>query len=150
MIDSRDFIAAKRRVEIEPLMPAGTRIVFAGGLDCNDYQTIWAMLDRAHAKHPDMVLLHGAAPKGAELIASKWADARKVAQIAFRPDWTRHGKTAPFKRNDHLLQTMPVGLIVLPGSGITENSVDKARGLGIPVWRSSKAEHRRAVKTSLT
>ena len=150
MVDSRDFIAAKRRVELEPLMPTGTRIAFAGGLDCNDYQAIWSVLDRTHAKHPDMVLLHGASPKGAELIASKWADARKVTQIAFRPDWTRHGKAAPFKRNDQLLQTMPIGLIAFPGSGITENLADKARGLGIPVWRSSLAEHWGAVKSSLT
>ena len=93
------------------------------------------MLDRAHANHPDMVLLHGASSKGAEFISSKWADARKVTQIAFRPDWTRHGKAAPFKRNDQLLQTIPIGLIVFPGSGITENLADKARGLGVPVWR---------------
>lgn len=63
MVDSREFIAAKRPVELEPLMPTGTRIAFAGGLDCNDYQAIWAVLDRAHAKHPDMVLLHGASPR---------------------------------------------------------------------------------------
>ena len=30
MIDSRDFIAAKRRAEIEPLLPAGPRITFTG------------------------------------------------------------------------------------------------------------------------
>ena len=36
VIDSRDFIAAKRRAEIEPLTPAGTKIAFAGGIDYND------------------------------------------------------------------------------------------------------------------
>src|SRR3546814_7070433 len=55
---------------------------------------------QVHAKHPDMVLLHGGSPKGAELIAAKWADNRKVPQIAFKPDWTKHAKAAPFKRND--------------------------------------------------
>lgn len=113
MIDSRDLIAAKRRVETEPLMPAGMRIAFTGGLDSNDYHAIWAVLDRAHAKHPDMVLLHRALPEGAELIASKSANGRKVTQIVFRPDWTRHGKAAPLKRNDQL-QTMPIGLIAFP------------------------------------
>lgn len=43
--------------------------------------------------------------------------------------------TAPFRRNDQLLSVMPYGLIVFPGSGITENLADKARRLGIPVWR---------------
>jgi hypothetical protein len=40
------------------------------------------------------VLLHGGSPKGAELIASKWASSRKVPQIAFKPDWTKHQKAA--------------------------------------------------------
>jgi hypothetical protein len=135
MIDSRDFLAAKRRVETEPLMPAGAKVAFAGGLDCNDHARIWDVLDKVRVKHPDMVLLHGASPKGAEFIASRWADTRKVAQVVFKPDWTRHAKAAPFKRNDQLLQTMPIGLVVFPGSGITDNLADKAKALGIPVWR---------------
>jgi hypothetical protein len=45
-----------------------------------------------------MVLIHSGSPKGAERIASRWADHRKVPQIAFRPDWTKHAKAAPFKR----------------------------------------------------
>ena len=81
-----------------------------------------------------MVLLHGGGPKGAELIASKWADHRKVAQIAFKPDWTRHAKAAPFKRNDALLETLPIGVVVFPGSGISDNLADKARKLGIPLF----------------
>jgi hypothetical protein len=81
------------------------------------------------------VLLHGGAPKGAERIASCWAEQRGVAQILFRPDWQRHGKAAPFKRNDALLECLPAGLIVFPGSGITANLADKARKIGIPLWR---------------
>jgi len=30
---------------------------------------------------------------------------------------------------------MPIGVIVLPGTGIQDNLADKARLLGIPVWR---------------
>ncbi len=134
MIDSRDFISAKRRAETEVLIPKGAKIAFTGGMDCNDHQAIWAALDKVRAKHPDMVLLHGGSPKGAELIAAKWADARKVVQIAFKPDWTRHAKSAPFKRNDQLLDVMPIGVIVFPGSGISDNLADKARKLGIPLF----------------
>ena len=137
MIDSRDFLAAKRRAEIEPLLPAGPKIAFTGGLDFNDHRAIWDRLDKALAKHPDMVLLHGGSPRGAERIAACWADNRKVPQIAFKPDWTRHAKAAPFKRNDQMLEAMPIGLIVFPGSGISANLADKARKLGIPVWNSS-------------
>jgi hypothetical protein len=138
MIDSRDFLAAKRRAETEVLLPAGPKIAFTGGPDYNDHRAIWDRLDQVHAKHPDMVLLHGGTPKGAERIAACWADNRKVPQIAFKPDWTRHAKAAPFKRNDQMLDVLPIGVIVFPGSGISANLADKARKMGIPVWRLTK------------
>lgn len=134
LIDSRDHIAAKRRADLEPLLPQGTKIAFTGGLDCNDHSAIWAALDRVHGKHADMVLMHGGAPRGAERIAVAWADNRSVTQIVFKPDWTRHGKSAPFKRNDRLIELLPIGLIVFPGSGITDNLADKARAMGIPLF----------------
>jgi YspA, cpYpsA-related SLOG family len=133
MIDSRDFLAARRRAETEVMLPPGPRVAFTGGYECNDHQAIWAALDRVHAKHPDMVLLHGGSPKGAERIAACWADNRKVPQIAFRPDFTRHKNDAPFKRNDKLLEALPIGVVVFPGSGISDNLADKARKLGIPL-----------------
>ena len=102
MIDSRDFIAAKRRADNEVLLPAGTKIAFSGG-ETTDHRLIWDKLDQVHAKHPDMVLLHGGSPKGAERIAATWAHNRKVPQVAFKPDWAKHAKAAPFKRNDQML-----------------------------------------------
>jgi hypothetical protein len=135
MIDSRDFLAAKRRSETEVLLPAGPKIAFTGGFDFNDHQAIWAKLDQVRAKHPEMVLLHGGSPKGAERIAACWADSRKVPQIVFKPDWNRHGRAAPFKRNDRILDVLPIGVIVFPGSGISANLADKAKKLGIPVWK---------------
>ena len=131
LIDSRDHLTAKRRADLEPLMPQGTKIAFTGGLDCNDHAAIWAALDRVHIFLPKPLHL---AVRGAERIATAWADNRAVTQIVFKPDWTRHGKSAPFKRNDQLLDTLPIGLIVFPGSGITENLADKARAMGIPLF----------------
>ena len=113
----------------------GPKIALTGGLDFNDHRLIWDRLDKVHAKHPDMVLLHGGSPKGAELIAAKWATNRKVPQIAFKPDWTKHAKAAPFKRNDAMLEVLPIGVMVFPGTGIQGNLADKAKKLGIPVWK---------------
>ncbi|MGD0108888.1 MAG: DUF2493 domain-containing protein [Rhodopila sp.] len=134
MIDSRDFLAAKRRAETDVMLPPGPKVAFTGGYECNDHTAIWAALDRVHTKHPDMVLLHGGSPKGAERIAACWADARKVTQIAFKPDFNRHRNAAPFKRNDQLLAVLPIGVIVFPGSGISDNLADKAHALGIPLY----------------
>ncbi len=139
MIDSRDFLMAKRRAEQEVLLPNGPKIIVTGGLDFNDHHLIWARLDQVKSRHPDMVLVHGKSPKGAEKIASLWARNRNVPQIGFAPDWTRHGRAAPFKRNDEMLQIMPKGVLHFPGTGINDNLADKARKLGIPVWRSGGA-----------
>jgi hypothetical protein len=35
-----------------------------------------------------------------------------------------------------MLEALPIGVIVFPGSGIVENLADKARKMGIQVWRS--------------
>ena len=133
MIDSRDFLAARKRAEREVLLPAGPKVAFTGG-DFQDVNAIWTALDRVHAKHPNMVLLHGGNPKDAEKIASRWADRRKVRQVAFKPDWAKHQKAAPFKRNDAMLDVLPIGVVVFPGTGIQDNLADKARKLGIPVF----------------
>ena len=39
-------------------------------------------------------------------------------------------KAAPFRRNDVLLNFLPKGLVAFPGSGITNNLIDKARKIG--------------------
>lgn len=139
MIDSRDFIAAKRRADTEVMLPPGPKVAFSGGTDFNDHHLIWDKLDQVHARHPDMVLLHGGSTSGAERIASRWADHRKVPQIAFKPDWAKHSKAAaPFKRNDAMLEVLPIGVMIAPGRGIQDNLADKARRLGIPVWKIGK------------
>ena len=133
VVESRDFLSAKRYAETNVLMPEGVKIAFAGGLDCNDHETIWAILDKVHAKHERMVLHHGGKEGGAERIAACWAQNRGVPQVVFKPDFARHAKAAPFKRNDTMLEAMPQGLIVFPGNGITDNLADKAKRLGIAV-----------------
>ncbi|WGR93044.1 DUF2493 domain-containing protein [Bradyrhizobium sp. ISRA443] len=138
MIDSRDFLAARHRADTEAMLPSGPKIALTGGLDFNDVSLVWNRLDKVHTKYPDMVLLHGGSPKGAELIAAKWASNRKVSQITFKPDWTKHAKAAPFKRNDAMLAVMPTGVMCFPGTGIQDNLADKAKKLGIPVWKFGK------------
>ena len=131
-IDGRDFRRARQDRETRAHLPDGTLVAIAGGKNVADADAVWTTLDRARAKYGDMVLLHGGGP-GYEKIAASWAEARGVDQVVCRPDWPAHGKAAPFRRNDELLNLLPVGVIAFPGSGITGNLVDKARQLGIPV-----------------
>ncbi len=131
-IDARDFRRARQDRETRAHLPDGTLVAITGGKTVVDVDAVWTTLDRARAKYSDMVLVHGGGP-GYEKIAASWADARGVDQVVCRPDWSAHGKAAPFRRNDELLNLLPVGVIAFPGSGITGNMIDKARQLGIPV-----------------
>ena len=132
-IDARDFRRARKDRETQAHLPDGTLVAITGGKTVSDADAVWTTLDSARAKYGDMVLLHGGGP-GIEKIAASWAEARGVNQVVCRPDWNAHGKAAPFRRNDELLNLLPKGVIAFPGSGITGNLVDRAKQLGIPVY----------------
>ena len=134
VIASKDFINARRWADKQVLVPPGTRIAVSSGPAFNDVNFIYATMDQIKAKFPDMVLLHGATDTGGEHISVLWADNRGVPTVPFKPDWDKHKRAAPFKRNDELLETMPKGLVVFPGTGIQDNIRDKAKKMGIKVW----------------
>jgi hypothetical protein len=134
VLDSRKHIDRRAYQDALVLNPEGVRIAFTGGADFNDHQRVYAVLDKVHAHLPQMILLHGATPTGAERVAACWARERGVPQKPYKPDWNRHKKAAPFKRNDAMLDDMPKGVIVFPGTGIQDNLADKARKMGIRIW----------------
>ena len=133
-IDARDFLRARKDRETRAHLPEGTLVAITGGRDVRDAGAVFARLDQTKAKHDDMVLVHGGGP-GVERIAAQWAERNGVHQVVCKPDWNAHGRAAPFRRNDELLSLLPKGVLAFPGSGITDNLVDKAVKLGIPVAR---------------
>ncbi len=134
VIEARDFQRARKDRENTAHLPQGTLVAVAGGKEATDAGKIIGQLDKLKAKYADVVLVHGGGP-GAEKVAAGWAERNGVHQIVCKPDWDAHGRAAPFRRNDELLSLLPKGVIAFPGSGITDNLVDKARTLGIPVQR---------------
>ena len=141
-IDARDFIRARNDRAMRAHLPQGTLVAIAGGKDVRDAGAVIRKLDQARAKHPDLVLVHGGGP-GVERIAGQWAERNGVHQVVCRPDWNRHGRAAPFRRNDELLNLLPRGVIAFPGSGITDNLVENAVKLGIPVARAATTRSER-------
>ena len=134
-IDARDFLRARDSAAVRENLPEGTLIAVAGGKD-GDPDAVFRKLDAAHRKYADMVLVHGGGGSGVEKFAARWAEARGVHQVVCRPDWNAHGRAAPFRRNDAMLNLMPKGIILFPSdSGITANLADKATACGIPVHR---------------
>ncbi len=116
--------------------PDGTLVALTGGKTVTDPDAVWSELDRARDRHPDMILLHGDAP-GVQKIGARWAEANDVAQVLCLPDWKRHPKAAPYRRNDQIVALQPKELIAFPGTGVIANLVDKAREAGIPVTEAS-------------
>ena len=135
-IDARDYMRARKDRKTMAHLPQGTLVAIAGGKDVADPAAVIARLDQARAKYSDIVIVHGGGP-GVEKIAARWAERNGVHQVVCKPDWDRHGRAAPFRRNEELLNLLPKGVIAFPGSGITENLVDRARQLGIPVMRAA-------------
>ncbi len=135
-IDARDFVRARKDRETRAHLPAGTLVAIAGGKTVADAGAVIRSLDKARAKYADLVLVHGGGP-GVERIAAQWAERNGVHQVVCKPDWQRHGRAAPFRRNDELLDLLPKGVIAFPGGGITGNLVDKARQRGIPVMKAA-------------
>ena len=131
-VDARDFMRARQDRKTQAHLPEGTLVAVTGGKDVSQPAAVFQRLDKVREKYTDMVLVHGGGP-GVERIAASWAEQRGVHQVVCKPDWDRHGRAAPFRRNDDLLNLLPKGVIAFPGSGITDNLVDKARQLGIPV-----------------
>ncbi|MCR5876667.1 DUF2493 domain-containing protein [Phenylobacterium sp. J426] len=76
---------------------------------------IFDALNWARAEWPQMSLaLTGA--KGGERIARRWAQQNRVKLILARPDFDRHGRSAPFRANDQMMALQPVCVLVLPES----------------------------------
>ncbi len=130
-IDARDFARARKDRKTMAHLPGGTLVAIAGGKDAEPSAVI-ARLDQARAKYSDIVIVHGGGP-GVDRIAARWAETNGVHQIVCKPDWNRHGRAAPFRRNDEMLDLLPKGVIAFPGNGIVENLIDRARQMGIPV-----------------
>ena len=108
-IDARDFLRARKDREMRAHSPNGTLVAIVVGRDVAD--------------------------PGVEKLTAQWAERNGVHQIVCKPDWNAHGRAAPFRRNDELLNLLPKGVIAFPDNGITENLVDKAVKLGIPMQR---------------
>jgi hypothetical protein len=84
------------------------RILVTGSRTWNDTRTIDEALDQYHARlGADMILVHGACPRGADAIADSWARHRGVQVERHPADWKAHGRTAGHRRNADMIATRP-------------------------------------------
>lgn len=140
VVDGRAFLQARAETRRRAAMPSGTPVVFAGGrISFPDSEqasafaaNIWETLDKVRERAADMVLVHGGDGKGADRLASSWAEQRHVPQVVFALD-RRLGARAGFRRNGQMLSLGPRYLIAFPGNGVLERLVIQARERSVHV-----------------
>lgn len=116
-------------------------VVVTGGRNFADRKLVNTTLDRLLAKHPSLVIWHGAA-RGADTLAAEWAAKRKVPHVPFPAAWRELGPAAGPQRNKRMAalaaarfrEGEKTGVVAFPGGHGTAHMVATAKSLNLPVW----------------
>jgi len=110
-----------------------TRVLVCGGRNYTDTARVFAVLGKLHGEAGIDTVIQGAA-RGADSLASLWADKHGVDQEAYPADWENHGSFAGPMRNTRMLnEGKPDLVIAFPGGRGTADMVKKARRAGVQV-----------------
>ena len=129
------------------------KILVCGGRNYQDKRATFAALDRAHAKRPIRLVIHGDAD-GADTLAKMWAQLRGIPDHPFPADWpnitlpgavvrkrrdgVEYDAMAVHVRNQRMSdEGRPDGVLALPRGTGTADMVRRAEAAGLPVWRPS-------------
>lgn len=84
------------------------RLLVTGSRSWDDAETIWRALKAAHAFDPDILLVHGACPRGADLLAEACWDENLGGGTERHPaDWYAPGYFDPaqgFRRSEKMVR----------------------------------------------
>ena len=141
IFEAKLLLEAHDRETAETYKIKGAPLIVSGATDWIDVDLIFATLDKVRARIKDTrnqeIFLCHKGGKGAELIAARWAKARGIHQAKFDPRWKAHGRAAPFKCNDEMLDDKfaATGVVLFGGNGVAMNLGQKAEAKGIKVMR---------------
>lgn len=99
-------------------------------------RNLYDVLDSWYWKYrKDLEIATGGAP-GADRLAQRWAEEKKLVPVIYVAEWGRLGKAAGPIRNRRMLDEFKPDLVVaFPGGTGTEGCVNEARARKIPVVR---------------
>ena len=126
-IEAQDALEAAKASKHAQSHPGAFVVAFRGATHADtqeDAARIFDALNWAKSEWPSMSLLTSGA-KGAEKLAIRWAQQKGVATVLARADFDKHGRAAPFRVNDLMLEFEPVCVLTL------SNTLDPARGEGL-------------------
>ena len=112
------------------------KILVTGGRDYNDRESIFGVLNGAHALNTVELLVHGDCGTGADYWADRWAIENHVPVVCFRADWTKYGQKAGPLRNTAMViwfteQSGEKEAVVFPGGKGTADCRSKLTKCGV-------------------
>jgi len=126
-IDAREALRAQKARKHAGTYPGATIVAFRASPmadTADDANRIFDALNWAQTQWPDMALATTGA-KGAEKLAIKWAKSKNVTLVLAKADFDKHGRAAPFRANDEMLELEPVCVLTLA------NTLNPQRGEGM-------------------
>lgn len=144
-IDAKEAIRANKAMRHAAVTPGSKVVAFRAAPQADteqDAHRIFDALNWALAQHPTMTLATTGL-KGAEKLAVKWAQQKKVPVVIAKADFDRHSRAAPFRANDDLLALEPVCVLTLP------NTLDTTRGATLQAFGPALNLAQEATKKSI-
>lgn len=110
------------------------RLLVSGSREYHKEFVLCMAIIRKAIKHPDIVVVHGDCPKGADRMAKDFCKRWGIPQDPFPANWDLYGKPAGHIRNKEMVDTNPdFAFFFLEGkSSGTLNCLDHAIKKGIP------------------
>lgn len=142
-IEARDAIRANKARKHRAVDPGATVVAFRAAPQADtaeDANRIFDALNWAQGQWPDMALATSGA-KGAEKLAIKWARQKGVTLVLAKADFDRHGRAAPFRANDEMLELDPVCVLTLANS-INAKRAEDLKPFGPALNLAQKAAER--------
>ena len=115
------------------------RVIVAGSRGFFDYDLMWRELDElfwvsSEFDDGDIKIISGMAD-GADSLAIRYADERKLTKILFPANWNKYHRVAGFLRNEDMLSVATHLVVFWDGkSSGTNHMIVIAKAKGIPVW----------------
>lgn len=145
MIDAKDALRSHKASKHKGAAPGSAVVAFRASpeaVSAEDGMRIFDAMNWALGKYPGMTLATTGL-KGAERIAMRWAQQKRVPIVLAKADFVANGRAAPFRANREMMELQPVHVMTLPASlsaaaetatpfGPALNLVEEARKAGIP------------------
>lgn len=110
------------------------RLLVSGARIWDDSWRLNNFLDEMLESNPDLVIVHGGCPSGADAMAQSWAESLGVPTEVYPANWLKYGKPAGHIRNKEMVDTRPdYAVVFIKGeSRGTNNCLKHIQKAGIP------------------